>query len=448
MLRRSLIGTSLCLLAACSPDSTAPGGGGPAISVAVVPRSSSLLTSASQDFTATVTNDPSNSGVTWSITGCSGDASVCGSLSNMTSTRATYTAPTTAPPALGVTATAVKDNSKSFTATVAITAIAADGQIAFISDRDGNREIYLMRADGTGLVNLTNNPAVDEGPVWSPDGSKILFETNRDGNWAVYVMNADGSGVNRLLSTGGFAPAWSPDGTKIAFDFHDGNFGIYVMNADGSGLTRLASNAADDRVPAWSPDGGKIAFMSFRDGNWEIYLIHADGSGLVNLTNNPAQDEWPVWSPDGSKIAFITTRDGNPQIYLVNADGSGSTRITSNPWQYFTPVWSPDGTKIAFSGYDGSSQIYVVNADGSNVTRLTSIGSASSPVWSPDGTKIAFTSYRDGNWEIYLMNADGSGLRNLTNNPADDGSPAWRPSAYSAVPIVVAAAPLTTRRYR
>src|SRR5438445_606311 len=70
------------------------------ISLAVLPLSASLLTSGSQDFTATVTNDASNSGVTWSITGCSGDASVCGSLSNMTSTRATYTAPTTAPPAL------------------------------------------------------------------------------------------------------------------------------------------------------------------------------------------------------------------------------------------------------------------------------------------------------------------------------------------------------------
>ena len=106
----------------------------------------------------------------------------CGSLSRVTTTTATYTAPTTVPPGtLGVTATAVRDNSKSVTARVAITAIAAAGQIAFISDRDGNREIYVMNADGTGLVNLTNNPADDEGPVWSPDGSEILFESTRDG---------------------------------------------------------------------------------------------------------------------------------------------------------------------------------------------------------------------------------------------------------------------------
>jgi len=258
MLRRWLIGTSLCLLAACSPDSTAPGGGRPAVSVSIVPTTASLLTSGSQDFAAIVANDPSNSGVTWSITGCSGGPAACGSLSRVTTTQATYTAPPTVPPGtLGVTATAVRDNSKAVTARVAITAIAADGQIAFMSDRDGNREIYLMRADGTGLVNLTNNPADDEGPVWSPNGSEILFESTRDGG-SVYEMNADGSGVNRLLSTGGDALAWSPDGTKIAFDFHDGNFGIYVMNADGSGLTRLASNAAgDDASPPGRPMAGK-----------------------------------------------------------------------------------------------------------------------------------------------------------------------------------------------
>src|SRR5690348_18485285 len=91
--RRLPIALGLFLLAACGSDTTAPGGGGPAISVAVVPSTASLLTSGSQDFTATVTNDPSNNGVAWSITGCSGGPGVCGSLSHVTTTGATYTAP-------------------------------------------------------------------------------------------------------------------------------------------------------------------------------------------------------------------------------------------------------------------------------------------------------------------------------------------------------------------
>jgi len=422
---RSLLGASLFLLAACGSNSTAPDGGRPAISISVVPSTASLLTGGSQDFTATVTNDPSKSGVTWGITGCSGGPGVCGSLSKVTTTTATYTAPATVPPGtLGVTATAVRDNSKSVTASVAITAIVADGQIAFTSIRDGNREVYLMHADGTGQVNLTNNAADDEWPVWSPDGSRILFGSTRDGG-SVYEMNADGSGVTRLLSTEENALAWSPDGTKIAFDFHDGHYGIYVMNADGSGVTRLATNAADDRVPAWSPDGGKIAFMSFRDGNWEIYLMHADGTALVNLTNNPAQDEWPAWSPDGSKILFLSASDGRWEIYVMNADGSGVTQLTTIGTA-FDPAWSPDGTKIAF---DDDNEIYVINADGSGLRNITNDPAHfdGTPVWSPDGSKIVFESNRDGNAEVYVMNADGSALRNLTNNPAIDFAPAWRP---------------------
>src|SRR5207247_1493153 len=90
--RRLLTPLSLLVLAACGSDTTAPGGGGPAISVAVVPASASLLTSGSQDFTATVANDPSHSGVTWRITGCSGGALVCGSLNNVTSPAARYPA--------------------------------------------------------------------------------------------------------------------------------------------------------------------------------------------------------------------------------------------------------------------------------------------------------------------------------------------------------------------
>src|SRR5438132_1116845 len=296
---RSFIGASLCLLAACGSDSTAPGGGGPAISVAVVPSTASLLTSGSQDFAATVANEPTNSGVTWSITGCSGGASACGTLSNVTSTTATYTAPTTVPPGtLGVTATSVSDNRKSVTARVAITAIVADGQIAFTSIRDGNREIYLMHADGTALVNLTNNPAQDEWPAWSPDGSKILFLSASDGRGEIYVMNADGSGVTQLTTMGtAFDPAWSPDGTKIAFD--DGNE-IYVINADGSGLRNITNDPAHfDGTPVWSPDGSKIAFESNRDGNAEVYVMNADGSALRNLTNNPAIDFAPAWRPRG-----------------------------------------------------------------------------------------------------------------------------------------------------
>ena len=116
--------------------------------------------------------------------------------------------------------------SKLFTAAITFTLLAAmlvgcdgttptstlTGRIAFVSDRDGNVEIYVMDADGSNLTNLTNNPAYDWLPVWSPDGSRIAFVSDRDGNWEIYVVDADGSNLTNLTNNPAddLLPAWSP----------------------------------------------------------------------------------------------------------------------------------------------------------------------------------------------------------------------------------------------
>ena len=252
-----------------------------------------------------------------------------------------------------------------------------NGKIAFESSRNSNQDIYVMDADGANTTRLTNNPASDFGPAWSPDGTKIAFVSSREGfgNDEIFQMDADGSNPIRLTndSAGDYDPAWSPDGTKIAFtSTRDGNSEIYVMNANGSNPIRLTNDSATDYGPAWSPDGTKIVFASDRDGNFEIYVMDADGSDPANLTNNPADDADPTWSPDGAKIAFETLRNGNQDIYAMDANGSNQISLTNHPSDDFGPAWSPDGTKIAFAtSRIGNAEIYVMNANGSNQTRLT-----------------------------------------------------------------------------
>ena len=233
--------------------------------------------------------------------------------------------------------------------------------IAFISDRDGNHEIYVINADGSNPTNLTNNSANDGNPIWSPDGSKIVFLSDPTGNIddIVYVMNADGTGVKYLTDQNASLPernrleqeyfaAWSPDRSKVAywFDQFDGNFEIYVMkkdelNSPPTELNNMTKNSASDEAPAWSPDGSKIVFSSDRDGNYEVYVMNADGSNPTNLTNNSADDEDPTWSPDGNKIAFITYRDGKGEVYVMNADGSNPTNLTNNKYIEMQAAWSP-----------------------------------------------------------------------------------------------------------
>jgi len=195
------------------------------------------------------------------------------------------------------------------------------------------------------LNNLTTQPEFEDmSPVWSPDGTKIAFVTNRNGFYDIYVMNADGSGLTKLTTNNHDAnyPAWSPDGTKIAFQsLRHGKRGIYVMNADGSDETFLTTKTLYHLAPVWSPNGRKIAFVSLADGNGEVYIMDADGSNTTNLTKNSSGDHSPAWSPDGRKIAFVSNRDGNDVIYMMNADGSGLINLTKNVAHDFAPAWSP-----------------------------------------------------------------------------------------------------------
>jgi Tol biopolymer transport system component len=154
-------------------------------------------------------------------------------------------------------------------------------------------DIWKMRADGGDAVRVTADPglwgqSLETDPAWAPDGRRIAFVSDRDGNREIYVVGADGNAPRRMTDNPAADqfPAWSPDGSKIAFGTdRDGNEEIYVMNAaDGSGQTNLTNDPATDRYPAWSPDGARIAFRSSRAHSFDIFLMNPDGSGMTRLT--------------------------------------------------------------------------------------------------------------------------------------------------------------------
>jgi parallel beta-helix repeat protein len=275
------------------------------------------------------------------------------------------------------------------------TATSLSGKIAFASFRDGNQEVYVMNADGSGHpTNLTNYPDADDGdPTWSPDGKQIAFSSNRSGNWKTYVMNADDGSDQVCLLDGMYdtwGPAWSPDGEKIAFACQlspDDDFEIYTMEIQSKALTQVTDNSDTDCHPAWSPNSHKIVFTSTRDGNHELYVADLLAGTQTRLTNEPAYDDYPEWSPDGSMIAFVSERDGNLEIYSMDIASKAITRLTYDEHIDKHAQWSPTGQKIVFvSDRDGGGDldVYVMNGDGTSIACLVDWeGDETHPTWSP-----------------------------------------------------------------
>ena len=290
--------------------------------------------------------------------------------------------------------------------------------ISFASDRSGNSDIYLTDTSGENLRILTNHPADERYPTWSPDGRFLAYASNRERNFDIYVMDMKKKEHHQLTHhlEDDLFPAWSPDGKWIAFSSkRAGNPDIYKMDINGTHLVQLTNRGKNGR-PAWSPDGKWIAFGSYHRGNDRkgIYMMDADGGKLRRLNDQKVQAFDGIfqgecaWSPDGRQIAFGITvpRHARTHLCVIDVDGKNFRQLTQggpilrpilglnifpNPTIYY-PAWSPDGKWIAYVFSDSlfplqSADIYVIDAEGNGRGKplVKGVGQDLSPAWVPEG---------------------------------------------------------------
>ena len=275
-------------------------------------------------------------------------------------------------------------------------------KIAFMSKRDGNSEIYIMNPDGSEQINLTQHPAADYNPTWSPNGKQILFSSDRDGIFDLYLMDPDGTNIRRVFKSSKYRmdAAWSPDGKRIAYAQGDPGkailqFGMrFVPYAE---LTLCVAAVNGDSVekltdgfnPSWSPDGSEIAcVVGGRKGTpLGIFDLQRRSRKILLLKEMP----WtlgPSWSRD-NKIAFAKLKgagfDGQgflgvkkATIYTVNSDGTGLHQIIDEASS--DPSWSPDGNELVYNAWE-SSQLFKTDLNNGPPTQLTHAGRNSRPEW-------------------------------------------------------------------
>ena len=200
-------------------------------------------------------------------------------------------------------------------------------------------------------------------PSVSPDGTQVAFVSSREGNPEVYVMRADGSEVRRLTAfhREDTAPLWSPDGKWIAFlsDREGGRRRPFVVRPDGTGTRAVSGTAAtgEEREPAWSPDGKKLAFVGrLEDGTTRIWVAPVEGGEPVALTDGKSLDDQPAWSPDGRHLVFVSDRTGDVELHLMRADGSGQTQLTKSKGADWLPRWFNPASGIPLPAGEGRGE--------------------------------------------------------------------------------------------
>jgi len=299
------------------------------------------------------------------------------------------------------------------------TASLANHRIAFVSTRDGNPDIFVMDGDGQHQRRLTDHPAADLYPVWSPDGTQIAFlrvnESPLFGRMTLstqdnglYLISADGSGEVRLtppeMTTFALVPPiWSPAGARLAFAVSRRAVGdetaimrtdntvedVYLVAPDGGNLERIVKGVLVNQL-AWSPDGQYLLFRSFPER--KLYLVPRDGGNLRSLYED-SRPRYITWSPADREIAFYSDQDG--LIYRASLESGEKVAITHSPLSLSALTWSPDGRQLAFvtaGGAGESSELYVVPAAGGDPVHLSAMdGQLLWPAWSPDGEWLLLT---------------------------------------------------------
>ena len=370
-------------------------------------------------------------------------------------------------------------------------ALSPDGKhIAFSwnGEKEDNYDIYVKLVDAGNPVRLTQNPAPERAPAWSPDGRFLLFvrTSGSPPTGGYYVIPALG-GAERKVADIPRVPShrptptgdWTPDCKSLVIvDTSLEPPALALVSLDTMEKRKLTSPPAQtlgDYLPKVSPDGRWLAFARVENVTVQDWFVAPFGTGTAEpkrITNLRRAFQGTAWTADSRELIMGTYLEGSLQLARVSVSRPGTpkplgvgpnssqpsiarqggrlayqhayrdnnlwradlqnpsappVRLIASTQDEFQPDYSSDGSKIAFiSARSGDNEVWTTDADGSNAVQVTTQRAIpTAPRWSPDGRRIAFAMRPGGNTDVYVVDAQGGAPRRLTTDPGNDASAYW-----------------------
>ncbi len=288
--------------------------------------------------------------------------------------------------------------------------------LLYHSNQTNDWEIFQLDLDGLSPVAEANlSRGIGEGihdvaPTRSPNGDYVAFVSNRDGNWELYIASSDGAFVQRATYNEGVDtdPVWAPNGESLVFESNrDGNWELYSLDLATGLVMRLTVDEASDINPFWSPASGSIVFQSDRSGQWQIYSLNMSTYETTLLSDGSGNDYDPVYSSAGDYIAFRSDRHGGSVLFVMDKAGANITAISDANGNASNIAWYHNDEIIAYqSDVDGDMDIYVYEFNTGETRKVTDNAVADyAPTWACDAPNVVFTSNVLGAPDIFITPA-------------------------------------------
>lgn len=328
---------------------------------------------------------------------------------------------------------------------VAGTACAAPANIAFVSLRSGDPQIYTRDANGA-VRAVTEGQSIPGQPALSSD-DRVAFTARVGQSLRIFVTGPGGGPARRLTDAERMetAPSWSPDGRAVAYfskPLTDGPTELRLTEpATGRTLTLASDRNEMGPTPvSWSQDGQLLVFSAtYGRDVAHAWLVRRDGSGLRNLSDKAVTRGvvWPAISPDGRKVVWVADKRERKPVMVADVETGEAVELTpEKDAACESPRWSPDGRHIAFASTRDSAgglpqnDIFVMNADGTGVRNLSRHGGEDfDPKWSADGRSIVFASLRSGTSQLFEVDLFNAAVRALSMHSSHDMDHVLRPVA-------------------